>query len=567
MILVAFTTVGQVRPLSPQELADHLAVMKKLGTAEAYAINLAVPEEYRSVMADFAAAGWTQKNRPQFFRVLEQQRQRHAAGQYQPHDAAQFRVTATTDAGADTPVEELNAINAISGIAANGTNRFKTCAISSVNGGTLSTTMAVRMYDSGTGQPIGDTAAGGGTDGLKFYDVDASGTASSAKRRVYTKYTYSWVDQQGNVWGPYVRRFDTTDVVPVITNNDPRSASIATPIVVCINRKPRDFPQCKYGSSTSNIVFPVKGNIVYPSPIDVDANNVPVNARVTWLVIDITAGGGCNAWGPGSDTKFFKKPQTTVSADRKTITWNWQPADFGAAPPCIQQGHMMNYVFNTQVYSNGEPQSASITSTPPHVTGSNAIQIAQLQAYMGCFAAGTNIKMADGSWKPIEQFEMANERVASGGSRVLTVAGNTAGRELSMIRIADAKGHVLLLTEGHPVVLRNRGITLAKDLTTADTVITDEGDAKLVSVTRVPFGGKVYNLDLGVPGERFGRDDTTMYAEHILVGDRRMQQTYGEAVARTPEQIHASLPPEWREDYLNELDAATAARIRNAQKK
>jgi hypothetical protein len=352
-----------------------------------------------------------------------------------------------------------------------------------------------------------------------------------------------------------------------VTNFDPSSATITTPIVVCINRNPVIFTQCKYGSSASNIVFPVKGNVVYPTAVDVDANKVPLNARVTWLVIDVTAGGGCNAWGPGQDIKFFTAPKTTVSSDQKTISWDWQPADFGAAPPCIQQGHTMNYVFNMQVYSAGNPLSASITSTPPHVPGSNAIQIAPLQAYMGCFAAGTNIKMADASWKPIEQFEMANEKVASGGNRVLTVAGNTTGREPTMIRIGDAKHHVLLLTEGHPVVLRNRGVTLAKDLTTTDTVITDEGDAKLVSVTHVPFNGKVYNLDLGVSGERFGKDDTTLYAEHILVGDRRMQQTYAELPARTPEKIYASLPPEWREDYLNQLNAATITRLRRAQKK
>lgn len=411
------------------------------------------------------------------------------------------------------------------------------------------------------------SVAGGGTGGGTFYDTDANGTAAAVGRRVYAKYTYSWVDQQGSVWGPYTRRADTTDAVPTVTNFDPSSATITTPIVVCINRNPVIFTQCKYGSSASNIVFPVKGNVVYPTAVDVDANKVPLNARVTWLVIDVTAGGGCNAWGPGQDIKFFTAPKTTVSSDQKTISWDWQPADFGAAPPCIQQGHTMNYVFNMQVYSAGNPLSASITSTPPHVPGSNAIQIAPLQAYMGCFAAGTNIKMADASWKPIEQFEMANEKVASGGNRVLTVAGNTTGREPTMIRIGDAKHHVLLLTEGHPVVLRNRGVTLAKDLTTTDTVITDEGDAKLVSVTHVPFNGKVYNLDLGVSGERFGKDDTTLYAEHILVGDRRMQQTYAELPARTPEKIYASLPPEWREDYLNQLNAATITRLRRAQKK
>lgn len=561
-VFVALITVplAAAEPLQPQELADHQAVVAKVRDGAPYALDLSNPVEYRFYMKQLADAGITAKKRPQFFRALEQQRRTHVAGRYRPHTASDFINLAATDPS--SPVSALTAVNAIAGLATNNTSSYNACAISSVSGGTISTAMTLRLFDTGSNSPIGQAVQGGDTSGAFFYDVDALGTDSGA--RVYALYTYSWVDHQGEYWGPFTARFTTMDVVPTITNVSPTSASVTAPIVVCINRDPITFPQCKYGSSTSNIVFPVSGNVQYANPIDVQ-NNVPTGAVVTWLVVDVTAGGGCNAWGPNAQS-FFTAPATTISPDHKKITWNWQPTNFGAAPACIQQGHRMNYVFVLQVSSSGNPVSASITSTAPHVPGSNAIQIAQLQAYMGCFAAGTRIKMADGTWRPIEHFEMASERVASSGGRTLGVAGNTSGREDEMIRIIDRKGHTLLLTEGHPVVTRNRGVVLAKALTTSDTVITDEGDSRLVTVARVPFGGKVYNLDLGMAGESFGKDDTTMYAEHILVGDRRMQETYGQAKARTPEKIHASLPPEWREDYLNELDPQTARRLRASSK-
>jgi hypothetical protein len=538
--------LGAATPAKPADLDAFAATMKD---HVEYAINLADAGEYAAYMAHLARAGITAAKRPQLFVSLEQQRRRHrvAARTFVRERAAVVPVNDST------PIGIKDELHAITGLGTNGGTRYTAEAISAVFGGTNATALTLAIYRSDNQQLIGIQNGGGTGAAQPTYTVQAAGVSDAPA--AYAVYTYYWVDRQGNLNGPFARKLSTTDELPTIVNTAPKSKDglLTTPIKICIGRDPITFPiQCDFGSVTLAVKFPTQGSITYPAPIDVVGTGTarkPSNAQVTWLLTDVNQGSSCIAtWGAGS-AGFFDGVKTTISADNKTITWNWQPADFGQAPTCFANGDQLKYVFALQVQSGGLPMFGSITTSAPAAPGSNVIQISPFVTKMGCLAAETRIKRADGAWQPIATLAHATRSTVAGdGGRFLTIADGTVGtEERPMVRIRDDKQHVLLLTEGHPVLLQGGRVVLAKRLAVGDPVITDEGPSRLVAVDRVPYRGKVYNLELEDSGRA---DGATMFAEHILVGDARMQQHYGERDRDLRPDVLATLPREWHEDYL-----------------
>ena len=142
-----------------------------------------------------------------------------------------------------------------------------------------------------------------------------------------------------------------------------------------------------------------------------------------------------------------------------------------------------------------------------------------------CFAAGTGIRLADGRVIPVEQVKVGDQVVSNGDNRPLTVTGLTRGSESEpMVRILDNQGHELTLTAKHPVVT-SIGLLAADQLTTQMQVETETGLATIVEVERIPYGGQVYNLNLGTDDEltMVAVEDVTMFAGGIRVGDNQQQ--------------------------------------------
>jgi hypothetical protein len=584
MLLVcgSVSTSAATVSLTAQELADQAYVCAKTLDGQPYALNLADPVEYRFYMAHLARAGVTSMQRPQFFRTIEQQRQSHIAGNYRPHSEADFIVkTAGTIADTD-PISVVSAINTITDVTGVGAT-FSSNAVSSVNGGTQSTTITLGLYDTATHALLSPLVWGGDNSGKTLYEISNSGTGSSSS--AYAQFTYSWVDQSGTVWGPTVQAFSTADVQPTLTNDAPK--------------KQRPFPDpdpnpnvtmcligrlnCDYGGpSSTQLILPLAGHAVYPFGVSLTngPRPKPTAGSVLWKMIDATAGGGCSAFGgANSIDTFFAATTTTVTnvddgpptdGGPTKITWDFETTVFDLpGPTCYTNTHKYNFVFlmyvpaPVQQGGPAQPVSVQVTSSTPRNTGTNTVQIPQIQVISGCLAPGTAITLADGSTLPIEKFTATGEKVRSSNGRTLTVSNFTYGPQTkSMVRIVDAAGHTLLLTEDHHVVTKNRGAVTAGTLSTADIVLTDSEPSKLTSVTRVPYHGAVHNIAVGEKGEAFGVGDTTLYANHILVGDWTMQTAANEAVRRSPEAIYAGLAPQWREDYLRSLDPAVGARLR-----
>jgi hypothetical protein len=555
----ACAQAGPAPQLSDAERADIAYVVRQMRDLTEFGLDLGDERTHRFFLKQLALGGQSPERSPQLYKTIEAQRRNHQAGgfQQQPQAAA-----ATDDDDDDEGLTELSSLNYITSLGFDGNTNYSTSAVSSVEGGTLSTTMTLGLYDAATNQLIGPAASGGGNHGAYVYDVGAAGTSGASQ--VYSLYTYYWVDNNGGLHGPYSMKLGASDQLPTMNNVAPTgpTASLTNPIILCINRMPTTSNHCTYAACQSSggtcvpvneILFPVTGSVTYPNPIDFQ-NNAPVNPQVTMLVVNVTKGGGCRVWGPNT-ADFFAAPTTTFSNNNTVLSYNFPQADFG--PPttaCITNGNLLNYTFVVQLQSQDLPVVASVTSTPPTTPGSNAVQIPQMQAITGCLAAGTRIELADGTLKPIERFTTEGEKVRTGNSTILTVLGNTEGREpVPMVYLEDDREHTLLLTRDHPVVTVADGVRLAHQLAAGDRVVTAQGHARLLKVEERRYDGTVHNLLLGVPGEHTTKDNTTMFANGFLVGDGSMQAVYGEELSRRRESVLFRLPKEWHQDYLNSL--------------
>lgn len=561
--------VGAAPQLSDAERADLTHVVRQMRDLTPFGLDLADDRSHRFFLKQLALGGQSAERSPQLYRTIETQRRNHQAGGFQQ----EVEVAAPED-GDDEGLTELSSLNYITSLGYDGSTTFSTSAVSSVEGGTISTTMTLALYDAATNQLIGNPVLGGGNDGAFIYDIGATGTigatqatgaaSATAATQIYSLYTYYWVDNGGALHGPYSMKLASSGQLPTMNNVAPTgpTPSLASPIILCINRTPSSANHCTYAACQSSggtcvpvneILFPVTGSVTYPNPIDFQ-NNAPVNPQVTMLVVNTTKGGGCRAWGPNT-ADFFAAPTTTFGNNNTVLNYNFPQADFG--PPttaCITNGTLLNYTFVVQLQSQGMPVVASVTSTPPTTPGSNAVQIPQMQAVTGCLAAGTRIELADGTEKPIEQFTTEGETVRTGNSTILTVLGNTEGREpIPMVYLEDDREHTLLLTRDHTVVTVSQGVRLAHQLAAGDRVVTAAGHARLVKVEERRYDGTVHNLLLGVPGEHTTKDNTTMFANGFLVGDGTMQAVYGEEHSRHRESVLSRLPKEWHQDYLNSL--------------
>ncbi|MBC7978163.1 MAG: hypothetical protein H7138_24530, partial [Myxococcales bacterium] len=167
------------------------------------------------------------------------------------------------------------------------------------------------------------------------------------------------------------------------------------------------------------------------------------------------------------------------------------------------------------------PRFASLTPT-----GGNALPH-RIFFLNSCFAEGTPIRRADGSRATVETLRAGDRVISDAKGTVLTVMATSSGGENEpLVELRDDKRHRLQLTAKHPLVRASGEVVMASAIQIGDRVMTDRGIARIVSTTRVPYDGKVYNLKLGTDAERarVGKRGTTMFAGGFLAGDSSMQQ-------------------------------------------
>lgn len=300
-------------------------------------------------------------------------------------------------------------------------------------------------------------------------------------------------------------------------------------IKVALNRTPGQVGDCdyyyEYGTDGSK---PIVGLQVNGSALLVSGFTVNANPGFN---------GSCilqrrSSVGDGATLAF---PEDQIPAlctgAGNVVTWNIGPDWFQGAPWDQGQTIDLDFVLNFNVTPGGTT-FVRVTSVPQAVinTPSNIARIDPMQFVWGCVAAGTQVRMADGSLRAIETLR-AGERVATGAGHAggsLRIAEVWKGFEAKpLYRLATASGAQVLVTDEHPVPTAE-GVKLARDLAPGMVVTTTRGPETLRAVQAVSHDGPVYNLDL-LPDDATCLEDldddaiTAFEAGGILVGDNRMQ--------------------------------------------
>lgn len=293
----------------------------------------------------------------------------------------------------------------------------------------------------------------------------------------------------------------------------------------------------KYEANTRYI--PVKGSVElnYPGSCVIDSYDTAFTQAELVLYED---GGFCGAGKNGDAIGSTLWEAMTTEASGVRANFNML-GNFGGN--CYGSSNTKRMHFYAIVYAKTKGVGGTVCGNRYMTT-----RVTPVDFFKSCFAEGTEIRRADGTLLPVEQFRKGDKVIANSSGLALTVTGFVAGTESNpIVNLYDNLGHDLFVTEEHPIVTRHKGVVKAGDLVEGDEVMTEDGPAVLTAVQRVAYDRQVFNLSLGTPDElaRAGKDNRTMFAEGYLVGDNEMQTEVDRALKPRREKI-ASV---WERDY------------------
>lgn len=119
------------------------------------------------------------------------------------------------------------------------------------------------------------------------------------------------------------------------------------------------------------------------------------------------------------------------------------------------------------------------------------LKIKGISIEWGCFAKNTNIKMADGSSKHIQDIK-AGERVRTeSGSTVVTEI--ITGAEKNMVLIETYCGNRIIVTNDHPMLTEN-GWKTAEKVNAADILKMEYGTDAIKDLYTIEYNGEVFSI-------------------------------------------------------------------------
>ncbi len=539
--------------MSEQDREDFNTMINNAPQGQPVELDFSNPVHYRFYVKQLHLAGITPDKYPQQFKVLEETKRKHEQEGFKKVERPLLSEI-NTDVGISgliTPIQTITSMGT-----SDGTN-FASSALSSIanqpylsqltlglydqNNNPIGTPKFAQQHNSGTDLQVNATGALTST----ATDVD-SGTGSIATSLA----TYFWQGQHGDAHHGYVRASTSSNLntaPKAIINTDPMPKSGQPVIKLCLGRTGSDCSYIPSGGSGSNVLMPITGSITFDSNID-QSPTTPNSSLITIARPDATEGGGTTI---ATTDNFFNPSFTQIVGP--TITWRLNPAHFQPANGILKPNSKDIYTFTIGLTVANLPVYVTITNDPGAPTNDFYKKIPDLYVYFSCLAEGSQIKLANGDLKLIEEIVHGDELITDLKGNSLAVDSKLKGKEeVPMARLRTANGYDLLLTDGHPVVTPD-GIALARMLDVGDKVITSDGASTLIAVGREQYDGFVWNLNVGPPQEDFSNlsDETTFFANGILVGDNQMQFNHNRKQKFKPFSILKALPVEWHQDYYN----------------
>ena len=561
----SYATQLATAPASAEERTDLEWIRQHTQPGVPYELDLSQPNQYRFVLAMLRRGGESKELSPHMFSLLEA-KSRNGPG-------AEPKIAVKLDANgaaAGTP-QALTYVNQLN---ATGLRSFAASGLSSVNGGTDASTVVISLL-------AGDRTYAANSQSQyaqgTYFTVPVNGSVPNNIQSTTTEAQamFAYVPKGGN--DPIVTYYRGQDTINptsacmqtpnycVRTGDNcipgqyqtacTNAVTNTTPIKVCYYRGSQQ--ECDYYNKASahptNFVFPLQGYVQFSENI-LAPSNTPTGA-VTITLENWTKGGGCYL-------KFrqlspLDPANWSVPANTPTqLNWNFSAASFPDPNSCLE------YYGGTNTYLHVQVLGLVMTSTKygqfeftgdRSQSGQPGIYIVPwIQIQQGCMAAGTQIRLADGSQKAIETFAPDRPDVVKSAKGDRTVLDVTSGIEpLPMIRLRTDKGQEILVTRTHPIITPS-GPVPAESLKPGAKVMTESGPATLTAAKQESYRGKVFNLRIG------GMEDPdvksmTLQANGFIVGDARMQDYYDEQAQKRlkaqPAAALQNLPPEWREDF------------------
>jgi hypothetical protein len=565
-------------------------------------LNLADPRQYNFAMTRLKLAGKNDKNSPYLFQLIETRRNAQIASGLKAGTFAPAVATANGGAVAMHYIEVASVRNGQPSVAAAGNRaappRYATGAASSTFPGGSDYTYVDVTISTVAGDPIAPLAYAedyGNPDGNTGANVTISTTGdpnvSSLTRYTFESYKYeqvgsdfidSYIHAEIGSRAPKAAAGLPQLSVPAVDDPHdvvgPGGSAPEGLISVCMDRAWTN--DCDYIVNTGSVIdhrikLPLKGAVtittahVFDRPAITALQNAlamgqapPSDPGLVKLVLT-NVGGGCdvdaaNALSAGM-SGFWSF--VTLSPDNRTLSWNVTGNNaiyFDEGCSQIQNAAKLTMRIPAPVLSvpAGIPFTTSFTISNDPATLRPDATLPPLTLTNSCLAEGTQIELATGTLAPIESLQIGQSvfNPFARTDHALTITDTASGSEASpMVRIRDAAGHTLLMTEMHPIATADHGMVQARALRTGDVVMTTQGPSKLIEVSREAYTGKVYNLKVGSQAEAagLGQDQTVVHANGFVVGDGQIQSQYEvKAMKQGSRTTLEQVPERWRRDYV-----------------
>ncbi|QCN96108.1 hypothetical protein D3093_13045 [Azospirillum argentinense] len=206
--------------------------------------------------------------------------------------------------------------------------------------------------------------------------------------------------------------------------------------------------------------------------------------------------------------------------------------------------------------THGSGWSSIVSSLSPDTDPKDGVAFIKPIVFVWhCLVAGTQITLADGTTKAVEDFTSEDVVVSGDGTR--PVQATLAQPHSGPITVLEfANGATLAGSATHPVVTPT-GTVHAGVLAVGDTVLTRHGTTTVTATRQeTQTNGGLFNLWLVPEGD----GPTTMIANGIVVGDYQIQVQFLRDAAQDDRAVRAKLPESLHVDF----DSWVADRVASA---
>jgi len=319
--------------------------------------------------------------------------------------------------------------------------------------------------------------------------------------------------------------------------------------VLCLNRaNPNNewpdkcdfgpFPQAKHGTGWA-VIVPQQGEIVLPGPVATKpGGGVDADLQVT----AINSMNGVTCTGQGVDVgKTVLAAASVDPQNPKKVKWSLladKAPTFGETCYDPHSGLAFNMFWNIHIQLGGVPQTITAIVSNTLTQGSyNTVIVPAVDLQFGCLPTGTQVTLANGETKAIEQI-VKGELVRGADGKPWEVWSRMVGDDLSLVHIVATDGTKVETSDSHPIIIgyhadgRPHAIPASK-VRAGMTLVTAAGMSKVASSALVPYDGHVYNLAIRPLGtEEAPPEGGAFYADGVLVGDQTMQGLMSSDVSR-----------------------------------